>query len=195
MSTDNALSFVGQIKTEHKAVLKADGEALKHAIECGKFLNLAKENVLSTKPKGKWTKWREENIPEISQQTASLYMRLAENEEAVAECTSIREADVALRKPRDDDADDESDNSDSDETNTEQVTDKEADETNNVLLVRSPDLKTTLQNVAVDEVCTALTQAWDAAQLRDLMTRVNAYLMSLGPPTTTRRPYPQPTLS
>jgi hypothetical protein len=44
---DSALSFVGQIQTEHKAVLKADGEALKHAIECGKFLNLAKENVLA----------------------------------------------------------------------------------------------------------------------------------------------------
>jgi hypothetical protein len=28
MTKDNALSFVGQIVTEHKAVLKADGEAL-----------------------------------------------------------------------------------------------------------------------------------------------------------------------
>jgi hypothetical protein len=40
---NSALSFVGQIQTEHKAVLKADGEALKHAIECGKYLNLAKK--------------------------------------------------------------------------------------------------------------------------------------------------------
>src|SRR5215471_18599149 len=95
---NSALSFIGQIQTEHKAVLKADGEALKHAIECGKALNLAKANVLAAK--GKWTKWREEHLPEISQQTASLYMRLAENEEAVADCTSIREADVVLRKPR-----------------------------------------------------------------------------------------------
>src|SRR5215471_21199314 len=94
----SALSFVGQIQTEHKAVLKADGEALKHAIECGKYLNLAKENVLAAKPKGKWTKWREENITEISQQTASLYMRLAENEEAIAKCTSIRQADELLRR-------------------------------------------------------------------------------------------------
>jgi hypothetical protein len=191
MPTDNALSFVGKIKTEHKAVLKADGEALKHAIECGKYLNLAKENVLSTKPKGKWTKWREENIPEISQQTASLYMRLAENEGAVAECTSIREADVTLRKSRDD-GDDKRD----DEAGEAAGDDDSA--TNNALLVggASPDLKATLQNVAVDEVYAALTQAWDADQLRDLMTRVSAYLITLGPPpTTTRPPLAQPTLS
>ena len=129
---DGALAFVGQIMTEHKAVLKADGEALKHAIECGKYLNLAKENVVAAK--GKWGKWREENVPEISQQTVSLYMRLAENEEAVAECTSIRDADLVLRvlsagsrtkRPADetsDEADDEPDDS--------------ADETNNALLVR-----------------------------------------------------------
>src|SRR6516225_2707735 len=125
----SALAFVGQIQTEHKAVLKADGEALKHAIECGKYLNLAKENVLAAK--GKWTKWREDHIPEISQQTASLYMRLAENEERVAECESIREADVELRKPRDSD-----DKSDSTETESDEGEDEagDADDTNNALL-------------------------------------------------------------
>src|SRR6516162_5143699 len=137
MPKDNALSFVGQIKTEHKAVLKADGEALKHAIECGKYLNLAKENVVAAKVK--WTKWREENIPEISQQTASLYMRLAENEVAVAECTSIREADVTLRKSRDD-----GDDNREDEAGETPGDDDRA--TNTALLVggASPDLKATL---------------------------------------------------
>jgi hypothetical protein len=189
---DNALAFIGQIRTEHKAVLKADGEALKHAIECGKALNLAKENVLAAK--GKWTKWREEHIPEISQQTASLYMRLAENQEAVAECASIRDADLVLRVARS-----VTSKPDFNKTDADEAGDDEADgETNNALLVRpgSSDLKATFQNVAVDEVCAALTQAWDADQLRDLMTRVNAYLMSLGPPPpTTQRPLAQPTLS
>ena len=36
---NNALSFVGQIKTAYKAVLKAEGEALKYAILCGEALN------------------------------------------------------------------------------------------------------------------------------------------------------------
>jgi len=167
---NSALSFVGQIKTEHKAVLKADGEALKHAIECGKALNLAKENVLATK--GKWAKWREENIPEISQQTASLYMRLAENEDRIAECSSIRGADLALRVL----------NAPDDPTMTDADDDETDDETNNALLVRkgaSPDLASTLQNLAVDEVCTALTQAWDRQQFDDLCKRLVEHLRSL----------------
>jgi hypothetical protein len=187
----SALAFVGQIQTEHKAVLKADGEALKHAIECGKYLNLAKENVLAAK--GKWTKWREDHIPEISQQTASLYMRLAENEERVAECESIREADVELRKPRDSDGESDSTETESDEGEDEAG---DADDTNNALLVRkgaSLDLATTFKNTAVDEVYTALTQAWDADQLRDLVKRVNVYLATRPPtdlaiPSGLRRP-------
>jgi hypothetical protein len=173
--------------------MKADGEALKHAIECGKALNLAKENVLTAK--GKWTKWRGEHIPEISQQTASLYMRLAENEEAIAKCTSIRQADELLRALS---SNSRSNASDKLET-TDADADDDADETNNALLVRpgSPDLTATLHNTAVDEVYTALTQAWEREHIRDLANRLLRYL---GPaptdiPSALRRPLPQPTLS
>jgi hypothetical protein len=175
MPKDSALSFVGQIKTEHKAVLKADGEALKHTIECGKYLNLAKENVLSTKPKGKWTRWREEHIPEISQQTASLYMRLAENEDKIAKCTSIRQADELLRALSSVVRSDASDKSVDDDAATDNADDNADDETNNALLARkgaSPDLTTTLQNVDVDQVCTALISAWDEQHIRQLCDRL-----------------------
>ena len=57
---DNALLFVGQIMTAYKQVMKAEGQALKYAIECGEALNRAKENVESTKPKGKWKDWLKE---------------------------------------------------------------------------------------------------------------------------------------
>jgi hypothetical protein len=190
MPKDNALSFVGQIMTEHKLVLKADGEALKHAIECGKALNLAQENVLAAK--GKWTKWREENIPEISQQTASLYMRLAKNEEAVAKCTSIRGADVALRllnAPADPSGASDADGGD----------EATGDETNNALLVRtpaSPDLTTTLHNVGVDEVCAALISTWDEQHIRQLCDRLHAHFTKpkgdLSIPTPLRRAPPAP---
>jgi hypothetical protein len=195
MPKDNALSFVGQIKTEHKAVLKADGEALKHAIECGKYLNLAKENVAAGR--GKWGKWREENVPEISQQTASLYMRLAEYEEAVAECTSIRGADLALRALNaPDDPSMKSDESAEDEADA-------ADATNNALLVRksaSPDLTTTLQALAVDEVCAALIDAWDEPHIIELCNRLHAHFTKpkddLSIPTPLKRqPLPTVTLS
>ena len=82
-SDDKALSFVGQIMTAYKKAAKAESEALPHAIECGKFLNLAKENVKAAK--GKWLPWLKENCPEIPQTTASLYMRLAEKQDAIAE--------------------------------------------------------------------------------------------------------------
>ena len=189
MPTDNALSFVGQIKTEHKAVLKADGDALKHAIECGKYLNLAKENVEAAKPKVKWSSWREQHISEISQETTSVYTRLAtayaEDENIFADCNSIRDAIKKLpKRPRQKSKDGKSDTGSS-----------------STLLNPtgpSPDLKTILQNVAVDEVCTVLTQTWDADQLRDLIKRVNLYLATRPPPTDIppplRRPLAQPTL-
>jgi hypothetical protein len=50
MSKDNALAFVGQIMTAYKAIMKAEGSALERAIECGKYLTLAKENVEEAKP-------------------------------------------------------------------------------------------------------------------------------------------------
>src|SRR5262249_53825629 len=124
MPNDNALSFLGLIMTEHKAVLKADGDALKHAIECGKYLNLAKENVLSTKPKGKWLRWLAEHCPDIHRNTAAFYMRLAENEEQIADCTSIHHADEKLRQPSGCSDADESDSAD----DADEVTDDEADE-------------------------------------------------------------------
>src|SRR5262249_51634246 len=155
MSKDNALAFIGQIMTEHKAVLKADGDDLKHAIECGKALNLAKENVLSTKPKGKWLRWLEEHCPDIHRNTAALYMRLAENEDKIADCTSIRDADVKLRQPNG-----ESD-SDSDESDADEVTDDEADEAAQRVVQAgdSDDLADLLQALAVDELYTVLTRS------------------------------------
>jgi hypothetical protein len=191
---DSALSFIGQIQTEHKAVLKADGEALKHAIECGKALNLAKENVVATK--GKWGKWREEHIPEISQQTASLYMRLAENEESIAECTSIREADVVLRVSRDSKPE-----SDSDETGDETEDDAadededDDDQTNNALLKReliSANLMTIFKNVAPDEVFIALKDVWEREQLVDLANQLTTYLKTLSTVPPFRRAPPAP---
>jgi hypothetical protein len=184
---DNALAFVGQIMTAYKAIMKAEGSALERAVECGKYLALAKENVEAAKPKRKWSAWLAEHCPEIHRNTAALYMRLAdpENADAIADCTSIREADVKLRKPQPDDESGEDDASPDDEADD----DADADAQRVVQHAgASPDLTATLQNVAVDEVCAALTQAWDADQLQELIKRVNAYLVSLGPsPTTERR--------
>ena len=117
MPTDNALSFVGKIKTAYKAAQKAEGDALKYAIECGEQLALAFENVEATK--GKWKPWCQENIPEIPQTTENLYRRLASahtNDESIfADCKSIRDAIKKLpkreRKPKKSGGDKKSENS------------------------------------------------------------------------------------
>ena len=197
MSKDNALSFVGQIMTAYKAIMKAEGSALEHAIECGKYLALAKENVEAARPKRKWTAWLEEHCRGIHRNTAALYMRLAdpENADAIADCASIREADMRLRKPPPDDESVKDDASHYDEAD-----DDAGDDAQRVVqrAGASPDLKATLQNTAVDEVYSALTQAWERDHIRALANRL---LIFLGPlasndlniPPTLRRPLPQAT--
>ena len=200
MAKDAALSFVGQIMTAYKAVMKAEGSALEHAIECGKYLALAKENVEAARPKRKWSAWLEEHCPDIHRNTAALYMRLAENEDKIAECTSIRQADMLLRALN-------SSSSDS-ESNSEESADEADDDVAQRVVQQadaSPDLKSLLENSDVDEigialrdadkldefttaaivkltpdkVCDALTKAWSAQQLRDLANRVTAHLGTL----------------
>jgi hypothetical protein len=175
MANDNALSFVGQIMTAYKAVLKAEGSALAHAIECGKYLALAKENVEAAKPRKKWSAWLAEHCPDIHRNTAALYMRLAEHSDEIADCKSIREADMKLRQPSDDgdaqrvvqEDDDDAGESGGDEALRERVVRKLA----------SQDLTCTLQNVGVDEVCAALIDAWDEAHIRELCDRLRNHFM------------------
>jgi hypothetical protein len=216
MPTDNALSFVGQIMTAYKAVMKAEGQALKYAIECGVALNLAKENVESTKPKGKWKDWLAEHCKEIPPRTERLYRQLAsavaEDADIFADCESIRDAVKKLHKSDDEDNSDSGDDADEQESGNALPPPKPASE----------DLTSMLENCAVDEigkalqdadkldefetavitrmtpdkVSNALTKAWSADQLRDLIKLVNTYLLTLtptAPSSSYRRPPAQQT--
>ena len=224
MSKDNALSFVRQIVTAYNAVTKAEGQALKYAVECGEALNLAKGNVESTKPKGKWKDWLAEHCKGIEPRTERLYRQLAtavaEDPDIFADCESIRSAVKKLNESDDED--------DSDSGDSESDEDVDEEESGNALPLKKPaseDLTSMLQNSAVDEigkalqdanklnefetavitrmtpdkVCVALTKTWTADQLRDLIKRVDAYLATLTTttpaPSPFRRPPAQPTLS
>jgi len=212
MANDNALSFVGKIMTAYKAAEKARGTGLKHAIECGEYLNLAKENLKEVKSKQKWSSWLKEHCPEIHQNTAALYMRLAEKKDKIADCKSIRDADMQLRKPRDPKPESHSDKPNSDEAVDDAGDDEDADDDeaaddddadNSQRVVKragaSPDLKECLQNVDVDEVFGALTSTWERAQLSALVTRLFAYIRELDKPPSSvsveRRPLAPPSLS
>jgi hypothetical protein len=221
---NNALAFVGQIMTAYKAVMKAEGQALKYAIECGEALNRAKENVESTKPKGKWNVWLKENCSEIQPRTERLYRQLAtavaEKPDIFAGCESIRSAVAKLHEP-----DDEEESDDNPEEADSSSDDVDEEESGNALphpSFATEDLTEMLENCAVDEigkaledadkldevaarsivrltpdkVCVALTKAWPADQVRDLIKQLSAFVATL--PTqapSVRRVLEQPRLS
>jgi hypothetical protein len=124
-------------------------------------------------------------------------MRLAKNEDKIADCTSIRDADVKLRQSNDDESD-----SDADESDAEEVTDEEADEVAQRVVQAGSraDLADLLQALAVDELCAALIDAWDEPHIIELCNRLHDHFtkpkddLSI-PPTMRRTPLPPVTQS
>jgi hypothetical protein len=76
------LSYVPQILEAHRKVIEAEKaghqRSLEAAIAAGELLNAAKDAV---KGKFKWSEWRSEYLKDLPQTTASLYMRLAKNQD------------------------------------------------------------------------------------------------------------------
>jgi hypothetical protein len=93
----SAASFIDQIKDEYRQVVAAEGSALPHAIKCGEYLTLAKEN-LKAEGGGSWEDWLKTNCPEIAKETASLYRRLAKHKSEIRKAKSINEARKLLPK-------------------------------------------------------------------------------------------------
>jgi hypothetical protein len=92
MST--AQSFVPQIIAAYQKAANTSQASLSHAIKAGELLNRAKETVKAGK--GKWLDWLKEHCPDIPQTTASLYMRLAANQNVLeTEETQQRVANLA----------------------------------------------------------------------------------------------------
>jgi hypothetical protein len=79
--TKSTASFIPQIKAAYQEAIKASETSLDHAIKTGGLLNLAKENADAEKLA--WLPWLKQNLPEIPQTTASLYMRLAKNKDVI----------------------------------------------------------------------------------------------------------------
>jgi hypothetical protein len=85
VNEDKALTLIPQIKEAHEKVENSQqtsyNQALEYAIKAGDLLTLAKETV----GPGGWAKWREQNLRQIPQTTASLYMRLAKHKDLFKE--------------------------------------------------------------------------------------------------------------
>jgi len=180
----SAASFVDQINTEYREVVKAEKSALPHAIKCGELLNLAKENVKAEKMK--WGEWLKVNCPDIAQETASLYMRLAEHKSKVGKAKSIREARELLPKAKPRGREPEPEISNGVTNSTDPAVVLQATDAGEIIANIQGDAdkleevaKASIVKLTPDKVCVALTKAWSAEQLHDLVKRVNAYLASL----------------
>src|SRR6516165_12319836 len=180
--SNSAASFVDPINAEYREVVKAEKAALPHAIKCGELLNLAKENVKEEKMK--WGEWLKVNCPDIAQETASLYMRLAEHKSKVSKAKSIREARELLPKAKPRGREPEISNAVTNSTDPAVVL--QATDAGEIIANIQDDAdkleeiaKASIVRLSPDKVCIALTKAWSADQLRDLITRVSTYLATL----------------
>jgi Protein of unknown function (DUF3102) len=66
------------INAAHRQVVQANKTSIEKAIEAGEILRACKKSV----GHGAWSKWLHDNCREISEETARLYMRLADPENA-----------------------------------------------------------------------------------------------------------------
>jgi hypothetical protein len=182
--SNSAASFVDPINAEYREVVKAERAALPHAIKCGELLNLAKENVKAEKMK--WGEWLKVNCPDIAQETASLYMRLAEHKSKVGKAKSIREARDLLpkQKPRGRQQEPEISNGVTNSTDPAVVLQATgADEI--IANIQDDDdkleevAKASIVKLTPDKVSDALIEAWNADQLTALANRLTAHLRSL----------------
>ena len=180
----SAASFVDPINAEYREVVKAERSALPHAIKCGELLNLAKENVKAEKMK--WGEWLKVNCLDIAQETASLYMRLAEHKKLVSKAKSIREARELLpkAKPRGREREPEISNAVTNSTDPAFVL--QATDAGEIIANIQDDTdkleevaKASIVKLTPDKVSAALIEAWNAEQLSALASRLTAHLRSL----------------
>src|SRR6516225_12026242 len=181
---NSAASYVDPINVEYREVVKAERAALPHAIKCGELLNLAKENVKAEKMK--WGEWLKVNCPDIAQETASLYMRLAEHKTKVSKAKSIREARELLPKAKPRGREREPEISNAVTNSADPAVVLQATDAGEIIANIQDDAdkleeiaKASIVRLSPDKVCIALTKAWSADQLRDLITRVSTYLATL----------------
>jgi hypothetical protein len=154
----SAASFIDQIKDEYLQVVTAESNALPHAIKCGEYLTLAKEN-LKVERGGKWSDWLKANCPDIASETANLYMRLAKCKAKVGRAKSIRAARDLLPKnpnPRG-------------PTKAPAAVDLPEGKP-------KPKLKDELVVIAADELRDILVEAWDDDQLAQLAKLIGDHL-------------------
>jgi hypothetical protein len=98
LTADQLSKNASLINAAHRAVVQANKTSIEKAIEAGTILRACKDSV----GHGAWSKWLYDNCRDISDETARLYMRLADPEnsdrlEAAAKQNGNAVADLSVR--------------------------------------------------------------------------------------------------
>jgi hypothetical protein len=163
----SAAAFVDLINDEYREVIKAESGALPHALKCGDYLNRAKESVKSEK-RQKWSEWLKANC-EISQETASVYMRLDEFKDLIQKkkAKTIAEAREIIREHR--------------QRTREKPAKPDADKPAGGFDPSNDKSSVAVQNhqladLGADELCTMLASSWEDDELRKLAKLITDHL-------------------
>jgi hypothetical protein len=164
----SSAAFVDLINDEYREIIKAEGGVLPHALKCGDYLNRAKESVKSEK-RQKWGEWLKLNCPDISQETASVYMRLDEFKDLIQKkkAKTIAEAREIIREHR---------------QRNRQPKQLDADKPAGGFDPAAPKVSTAavenhqLADLGADELCTLLIGSWEDDDLRELAKRITDHL-------------------
>lgn len=158
----SADAFLSQIRAAILEAANAEGTAKAAAIRCGHLLLRAKESIQAEK--GRWHPWLA--LHDIPKSTADLYMRLAEHEAEIKDCTSIRDARKKLTTPREP---------------TNGVSRREPKRTAIAKGSASPDLAAMLEPLATDEVIAVLAQRFEPDELEELAIKLSKHLAKVLP--------------
>jgi len=167
------------INAAHRAVVQANKTSIEKAIEAGTILRACKDSV----GHGAWSKWLYDNCRDISDETARLYMRLADPEnsdklEAAAKQNGNAVADLSVRGAAKMLAKPQTAEQKAARAAARAAKKEEAD----AAFFRQIGSNVTelLKALAPDEVFNALRDAhWEIEKLRELANLLNAHLKKL----------------
>jgi hypothetical protein len=179
----------GLINAAHRQVVQANKTSIEKAIEAGTILKACKDSV----GHGEWSKWLHDNCREISDETARLYMRLADPKNApkleeAAKQNGNAVADLSVRGAakliREEPTEEQTAAREAKKKEKEQAKAMEEAASAAVLFAKQ------LKHMDVDQVLSLLTRTFDDDYLDTLMEALQKHLTAEAPkpPSPTATP-------
>lgn len=177
-------ALVKQINDEYAIIRASERRNLPKAIAIG-------EKLLDLRPRvskhGEWQDWLKKHCPSLAYETATGYIRLADNQDELAELAkakSVADADLTisealklLAKPK---PTSKAKNKNARQADVQEPDTKAKD--------KPPTEKEIIQNLAPDELLATLKEFWDMDQLRELSRLLQAHVSTT---SMVRRPLGQ----